>query len=64
MVMEFRTAAVISCWLAVAIIASVYMLVFGSSIGDILFGVFLPIGALVFAAFIITIILANNKPLQ
>jgi hypothetical protein len=62
--MEFRTAAVVSSWLTVAIISAVYMLVFGSSVGDILFGVFLPVGALVFAAFIITIILANSKPSQ
>ena len=62
--MEFRTAAVVSSWLAVAIIASVYMLVFGNSVGDILFGVFLPVGALVLVAFIITIILANNRPKQ
>jgi hypothetical protein len=59
--MEFKTAAVVSCWLAVALIASVYMLVFGSSIGDILFGVFLPVGAIIFIAFIVTIILSSNK---
>ncbi len=59
--MDFRIAAVVSCWLAVALIASVYMLVFGNSIGDLLFGVLLPIGALVFVAFIVTIILFSNK---
>lgn len=59
--MEFKTAAVVSCWVSVAIIASVYMLVFGSSLGDILFGVFLPVGALVFVALIVTIILSTNK---
>ena len=59
--MEFKTAAVVSCWLAVALIASVYMIVFGSSIGDILFGVFFPVGALVFVAFIVTVILSSNK---
>jgi hypothetical protein len=58
---EFKTAAVVSCWLAVALIASVYMLVFGNSLGDILFGVFLPVGALVVVAFIVTIILSSQK---
>jgi hypothetical protein len=57
--MEFKTAAVVSCWLAVALIASVYMLVFGSSIGDIVFGVFLPVGALVLVALIVTLYLAS-----
>ena len=59
--MEFRTAAVVGCWFAVAIIASVYMLVFAGSVGDVLFGVFLPVGALVAIALIITIILSSNK---
>jgi hypothetical protein len=53
--MEFRTAAVVSCWLSVAIISSVYIIVFANSIGDILFGVFLPVGALVLVALIVTI---------
>jgi Mg/Co/Ni transporter MgtE len=59
--MEFRTAAIVSCWFSVAIIASVYMFVFAGSLGDILFGVFLPVGALVFVALIVTIILSSNK---
>jgi hypothetical protein len=58
--MEFKTAAVVSCWLAVAVIASVYMLVFGNELGDILFGLFLPVGVLVFVAFIVTLYLASN----
>jgi hypothetical protein len=58
--MEFKTAAVVSCWLAVALIASVYMLVFGNELGDILFGLFLPVGALVLVAFIVTLYLASN----
>jgi hypothetical protein len=52
--MEFRTAAVVSCWISVAVIASVYMIVFANSIGDVLFGVFLPVGTLVFVALILT----------
>ena len=59
--MEFKTAAIVSCWFSVAIIASVYMIVFAASLGDILFGVFLPVGALVFVALIVTIILSSNK---
>jgi hypothetical protein len=58
--MEFETAAVISCWLAVALIASVYMIVFGNELGDILFGLFLPVGALVLVALIVTLYLASN----
>ena len=59
--MEFKTAAVISCWISIAIIASVYMIIFGSIIGDILFGVFFPIGLLVLAGLIVTLYLASNK---
>ena len=53
--MEFRTAAVVSCWFSIALIASVYMFLFSDSIGDILFGVFLPVGALVVVALLVTI---------
>lgn len=59
--MEFKTAAVVSCWLSVAIIASVYMIVFAEKLGDVLFGIFVPVGALVLAALIVTIILSSNK---
>ena len=59
--MEFKTAAVISCWISIAIIASVYMIIFGSIIGDILFGVFFPIGLLVLAGLIVTLYLASIK---
>jgi hypothetical protein len=59
--MEFRTAAVVSCWISVAIIASVYMFVFGGQIGDVLFGVFLPVGLLVLVALIVTIYVASGQ---
>jgi len=52
--MDYRAAIVISSWLAVAIIASVYMLVFGSRVGDVFFGVFLPVGLMVVAALAVT----------
>jgi hypothetical protein len=61
MFMEFRTAAVVSCWISVAIIASVYMFVFANQIGDVLFGVFLPVGLLVLVALIVTIYVASNQ---
>jgi len=59
--MEFRTAAVVSCWISVAIIASVYMFVFGSQIGDVLFGIFLPVGLLVLVALIVTIYVTSSQ---
>lgn len=59
--MDFRTAAVVSCWLSVAIIASVYMIVFANLLGDILFGVFLPVGLLVLVALIVTIYVSSNQ---
>jgi len=59
--MEFRTAAVVSCWISIAVIASVYMIIFGSIVGDILFGVFFPIGLLVLAGLIVTLYLASSK---
>jgi hypothetical protein len=52
--MDYRTAIIASCWFAVAIISSVYMWVFGRILGDIMFGVFLPVGLLVLLAVIVT----------
>ena len=61
--MEFKTAAVVVCWISIAVIASVYMIVFAGSIGDVLFGVFLPVGALVFIAVLLTVYVASvSKP--
>jgi hypothetical protein len=58
--MEYKTATVVSCWLAIAIIASIYMIVFANFIGDILFGVFLPVGLLVLVALFTTIYVTSN----
>ena len=58
--MDFKTAAVVSCWFSVAIIASVYMIVFANLIGDVLFGVFLPVGVLVLVALIVTIYVTSS----
>ena len=60
--MDYRAAVIVSCWIAVAIISSVYMWVFASKISDILFGVFLPVGLLVLAAIVVTVVVSNSKP--
>lgn len=59
--MDFKTSAVVSCWLSVAIIASVYMIVFAGSVGDVLFGVFLPVGLLVLVALFVTIYVTSSS---
>ena len=59
--MEDRAAIVVSCWFAVAIISSVYMWIFASKIGDVLFGVFLPVGLLVVVAVIVTIVVLSSS---
>ena len=58
--MDYRAAIIASCWFAVAIISSVYMWVFGRILGDILFGVFLPVGLLVLVAIIVTFRVASS----
>ena len=62
--MDFRAAVISSVWIAVTIIAAVYMWVFADKIGDVLFGVFLPVGLLVIVAVIVTIVVSNSKPEQ
>jgi hypothetical protein len=61
--MDYRAAIVASCWLAVAVISSVYMWLFAGKVGDILFGIFLPVGLLVFVAFIVTVIVISKPEL-
>jgi len=58
--MDYRAAIISSCWLAVAIISSVYMWIFAEKIGDILFGVFLPVGLLVLVALIVTFVVSGS----
>jgi len=61
--MESRAAIVMSCWFAVAIISVVYMWVFADKVGDVLFGVFLPIGLLILVAIIVTFgIMSRSEP--
>lgn len=62
--MDNRAAIVLGCWLAVALISSVYMWLFADKIGDVLFGVFLPVGLLVFVALIVTIIALSKSDLE
>ena len=52
--MDYRGVIVLSTWLAVTVIAAVYMLAFSSQIGDVMFGVFLPVGLLVIVALAVT----------
>jgi hypothetical protein len=58
--MDYRASIVASCWLAVAVISSVYMWLFTDKIGDVLFDVFLPVGLLVFVAFVVTVIVISK----
>ena len=56
-----RAVVIASCWFSLAIIASVYMLTFANKLGDIFFGVLIPIGLLVLAGIIVTFVLAENS---
>jgi hypothetical protein len=58
--MDYRSSIVASCWLAVAVISSVYMWLFADKVGDVLFGVFLPVGLLVFVALIVTVVVISK----
>ncbi len=48
-------------WIAIALISVVYMWVFADKIGDVLFGVFLPVGLLVLVAVILTVIVVTQQ---
>ena len=56
-----RAAVIISCWFALAIIASVYMITFANKLGDIFFGVLIPIGVLVLVGVIVTFVLSESS---
>ena len=58
--MDYRASIVASCWLAVAVISSVYMWLFADKVGDVLFGIFLPVGLLVFMALIVTVVVISK----
>jgi hypothetical protein len=57
--MDYRASIVSSCWLAVAVISSVYMWLLADKV-EILFGLILPVGFLVFLAFIVTVIVVSK----
>ncbi len=59
--MDYRAAIVASCWLAVAAISSVYMLLFADKVGDVFFGVFLPVGLLVLVALVVTFVVLSKQ---
>jgi hypothetical protein len=59
--MDSKATIIATCWLSLAIIASVYMIVFADKIGDVLFGVFLPVGALVLVGLIVTFVFAQKQ---
>jgi len=59
--MDSRATIIASCWLAIAVIASVYMITFADKLGDIFFGVFMPVGGLVFVGLIVTLVLAQKQ---
>jgi hypothetical protein len=60
--MDMSKAVIIaSCWFSLALIASVYMIVFASKLGDILFGVFLPVGLLILVGVAVTFFLASTS---
>jgi len=61
--MDNRASIVASCWLAVAVISSVYMWLFADRVGDVLFGIFLPVGLLVFVALIVTVVVVSKPEL-
>lgn len=56
-----RAVVIASCWFSLALIASVYMVAFAGKLGDILFGVFLPIGLLVLAGLVVTFFLTSSS---
>jgi len=59
--MESKNLIAFGCWISVTVIAVVYMLVFGEIIGDIMFGVLIPIGMLLLFAFVVTIVVVTSN---
>jgi len=56
-----RAVVIAGCWLSLALIASVYMIVFADKLADVLFGVFLPVGALVLVGLAVTFVLSSGQ---
>jgi hypothetical protein len=57
--MDSKAAIIVSCWFSIAIISSVYLIVFGREV-DIMFGVFMPIGFLILIALIVTFLVLSS----
>ncbi len=58
--MDYRAAVAASCWISVAVISSVYMWLFVDKIGDVFFGVFVPVGLLILTALVVTLIVISK----
>ena len=56
-----KAIVIASCWFSLALIASVYMIVFAGKVGDVLFGVFLPVGVLVLIGLAVTFFVSNTS---
>jgi hypothetical protein len=61
MFMDSKAVIIASCWFSLAVIASVYMIVFADKLGDILFGVFVPVGALVLVGLLVTLVFSQKQ---
>ncbi|MCW4033972.1 MAG: hypothetical protein NWF03_01265 [Candidatus Bathyarchaeota archaeon] len=61
--MSSKSVIIASCWFAVAVIASVYIWVALAAdiLGDLLFGLYVPVGALVFVALVVTLEIQNGS---
>ena len=57
--MDSKAAIIVTCWFAITMISSVYMIVFGKEV-DIMFGVFMPIGFLILVAVIVTFLVLST----
>ena len=59
--MDSKAVIIASCWFSLAVIASVYMIVFADKLGDVLFGVFVPVGALVLVGLLVTLVFSQKQ---
>ncbi len=59
--MDSKAVIIASCWFSIAVIASVYMIIFADQLGDVMFGVFLPVGALVLVGLIVTLVVSPKQ---
>ena len=63
--MDYKTGIVASVWLSVAAVAIAYIVMYVNKIGDVLFGLFLPVGIPVLIAAILTVyVISRPSPKQ